>query len=309
MAIQSIKAYVNGSEITLTYNASSGKYEGTATAPNVSTKSEALGYFPVTITATDTASNSTTITHEDANFGNNLKLYVEEKVKPTISITSPAASSYQKTKSVTVEFTVRDDQNGMSTGYSGVNPDTIVLAESGVSVGTLTKTAITGGYRCSYTGNFDDGVHTLTVNASDNDGNAADTKSVSFTVDTVKPDLTNVTIDGSSDATVTTNKTSIVVTGTTNDATSKPISIKIAVGSTTYSDITVNSDGTFSKTISIAQEGTYSFVVTATDQAGNETTVTRSVIVITTAPRFKSVSISPNPADAGTTYQIFVEVY
>lgn len=40
MAIQSVKAVVNGEEVTLTLNASTGKYEATVTAPNISTNSD-----------------------------------------------------------------------------------------------------------------------------------------------------------------------------------------------------------------------------------------------------------------------------
>ena len=63
MAIQSVKAVVNGEEVTLTLNSSTGKYEATVTAPNISTNSDEVtaGYFPVSVTVSDTAGNSTTV--------------------------------------------------------------------------------------------------------------------------------------------------------------------------------------------------------------------------------------------------------
>lgn len=49
-------------------------------------------------------------------------------------------------------------------------------------------------------------------------------------------------------------------------------------------------------------------LITATDTAGNSTSISRTVIYNTTAPKFKSIAISPNPAFAGKTYTISVEV-
>ena len=46
----------------------------------------------------------------------------------------------------------------------------------------------------------------------------------------------------------------------------------------------------------------------ATDSAGKSTTVTRTVTLDTTPPVIKSVTITPNPVDAGKTFVISVEV-
>ena len=42
--------------------------------------------------------------------------------------------------------------------------------------------------------------------------------------------------------------------------------------------------------------------------AGKKTEITRTVTVNTKAPEIRSVTIAPNPADAGETYVITVEV-
>ena len=122
--------------------------------------------------------------------------------------------------------------------------------------------------------------------------------SVTFKIDTVPPVL-NVTspVDG-----LITNNPSLNVAGTTNDATSSPVSVKVNGQS-----VTVGNDGSFSKNITLT-EGSNTVTVVATDSAGKSTTVTRTVTLDTSAPVITSISITPNPVDAGETYIIMVEV-
>ena len=310
MAIQSVKAVVNGEEVTLTLNSSTGKYEATVTAPNISTNSDEVtaGYFPVSVTASDTAGNSTTVDSSDSAFGENLKLYVKEQVKPIITISSPTANEYNVTGSQTISFSISDKSNGQTYGYSGIDRNSIVLSIDGQPVSGLALSEVNGGYCGTYTTTLEDGVHTITVNGTDRDGNAAETASVTFTVDTVKPELTNIQLNGSSGESYETNRASIVVSGVTNDSTSKPVSVSITVNGSDTGDITIGSDGTFSKTVTLEKDGTYTVLITATDTAGNSTSISRTVIYNTTAPKFKSIAISPNPAFAGKTYTISVEV-
>lgn len=89
MSVQSVKATINGTEYTLTYNGTSGKYEATITAPGNSSYPLAGHYYPVTIVAKDDANNSTTVDSTHATFGSAARLTVVEKVKPTISFTAP----------------------------------------------------------------------------------------------------------------------------------------------------------------------------------------------------------------------------
>ena len=71
--------------------------------------------------------------------------------------------------------------------------------------------------------------------------------------------------------------------------------------------MTVNEDGTFSKALTLAA-GTNTITVVATDKAGKQATVTRTVILDTTAPRITDVVLTPNPVDAGKTFIISVTV-
>lgn len=141
------------------------------------------------------------------------------------------------------------------------------------------------------------------MDASDNDGNAAAQKSVAFTVDTVPPTLS---VTAPAEGTVT-NNSSVTVKGTTNDATSSPVKVTIRLNSGAAEEVAVNSDGSFSKALALAP-GINTITVVATDSAGKATTITRTVTLDTGAPVIHSVTLTPNPVDAGRTYIISVEV-
>lgn len=301
-----ISATINGQTYNLTLNESTGKYEATLTAPNASSFPLTDGYYPVTVTATDEAGNVTTATDKHATLGGSLKLYVKEKVKPVITILSPSDGAAIVTSNPEIKFKVLDNVN-QTDGFSGVKASSIALTVGGnvVENSKITKTAVEGGYECTYTPEaaLPDGNCTVTVNASDNDGNAAEAVSCTFKIDTVAPTL-NVTnpADG-----LVTNQTELTVSGVTSDATSSPVTVAIAVGGVDQGAVTVGSDGTFNKVITLAN-GTNEVVITATDASGKVSSITRTVTLKTTAPVIKSVNIIPNPVDGGKTYVISVDV-
>lgn len=301
MSVKTVEATINGQTYTLSLNSTTGKYEATVTAPSKSSYTQSGHYYPVTIKATDDAGNITTATATDENLGTSLRLQVKEKVAPVITVTSPTASAMLTNNKPTIAWKVTDDD-------SGVNPDTIgITIDSGTKItGTsITKTAITGGYECKYTPSsaLSDGSHTIKFDASDYDGNAATQKSVTFKVDTVPPTL-SVTAPANG---LVVNDAAVTVTGTTNDATSSPVTVTVKLNSGTAQAVTVNSDGSFSKSLTLIA-GTNTITVVATDSAGKSTTVTRTVTLDTGAPIIHSVTLTPNPVDAGKTYVISVEV-
>ena len=302
-----VKATVQGQEYTLVYNSATGKYEAQVTAPSSSSYQNNTGhYFPVTITATDDAGNVTTISDTEGSFKDNLKLYVKEQIKPTITGISPSSNAYIGTSNPKIEFTVLDNSNGQTSGFSGINPDSIALTVGGTSVSAsaITKEAVTGGYKCSYTPSsaIADGNCTVTISAKDYDGNASDTASVTFKIDTTPPVL-NVT-SPSTDGTYT-NQPKFTVAGKTSDANSSPVTVAITVNGTSQGAVSVSSDGSFSKEVTLA-EGLNTIVVTSTDKAGKVSTVTRTINLKTTGPVFKTVTISPNPVNCGNSYTISV---
>lgn len=293
MAIKSVKAIVNGVTTTLAYDSASNTYKATLTAPAKSSYNQTNHYYGVQIIATDEAGNSTTVNQSDAILGSKLRLTVKEKTAPIITVSSPTASQLLTSNQPTIAFTVTDDD-------SGVNPDTIKLLIDGTEVSGITKTKTSSGYSCSYKPDtaLADGSHTIVVRASDYDENAATQKSVSFKIDTVPPELSVTTPTDK----LITNKSTVTVAGTTNDATSSPVTLTINGVATTVYD-----DGTFSKDIAL-EDGANTITIVATDGAGRTTTVTRTVTLDTKAPVISDVSLAPNPADVGATYVISVSV-
>ena len=104
-----------------------------------------------------------------------------------------------------------------------------------------------------------------------------------------------------------TNQSACTVKGTTNDATSSPVTVTVKLNSGAAEAVTVGSDGSFNKALTLA-EGTNTIIAVAKDGAGKTTTVTRTVTLNTVAPTIKSVTITPNPVDCGKTFVISVEV-
>ena len=301
MAVKTVQTIINGQTYSLTLNSSTGKYEATVTAPAKSSYNQSGHYYGVTVRATDVAGNTTTKDATDSTLGSSLRLTVKEKVAPVIAIVSPTSGSFSTNNKPTITWKVTDAD-------SGVNPATIgITLDSGSKVtgDTITKTAISGGYQCTYTPTtaLSDGSHTIKLDASDYDGNAAATNTTTFKVDTVPPTLT---VSSPTDKLVT-NKSACTVKGTTNNATSSPVKVTIKLNSGTAEAVTVATDGTFSKDLTLAN-GTNTITVVATDSAGKSTTVTRTVTLDTAAPVIKSVTLTPNPVDAGKTFVIAVEV-
>lgn len=299
MAIKTVRAKVNGTWHNLTYNSSTKKWEASITAPGATSYNLPGGCYDIEVEATNDA--GTTGTASAATL-DGLKLVVREKVAPVITILSPSSGAYVTNSKQPVVFTVIDE-----TGGSGVDLDTLVVKQDGVSAAasTLAKTAVTGGYSITYTpaAALSDGSHTVTIDVSDHDGNAAVQKTTSYTVDTVPPTL-NVTAPETG---LITNSASLTVRGTTNDATSSPVTVKVSLNGVDKGAATVSADGSFTKALTLAN-GSNTIVVTATDAAGKSSSVTRTVTLDTSVPVIQSAAVTPNPVDAGATMLISVVI-
>lgn len=306
MPIQQVRAKINNSWYTLTYNSSTGKYEGTIAAPNITSYNVNTGhYYPVTIEATNMAGTVATKDDTDATIGSSLKLTVKEVTKPTITITAPSAGAYLVSNTPSITIQVRDEVNGSGVKISSLaikvdDGTTITNVSTGVTV-----TAVTNGYDITYVPQaaLSDGSHTVTVNIQDYDGNAATQASRSFTVDTVAPTL-SITYP-SADGTYTANS-ALTASGSTNDATSSPVTVTLKLNGVDQGTVTASS-GTWSKAITLA-EGLNTIVVRSTDLAGKYTEVTRTIYLDTSTPAISVVTITPNPVNAGQSYVIAVTV-
>lgn len=296
MSIKSVKFTLNGQTVDLTLDSASGSYKGTVVAPNTTSWNANSDHkFHGTVVVEDTAGNKATGTVTEFP---GLALRVLEKNKPTVAVTYPTAGAYITSAQPTIKWTVTDPD-------SGIDPATIGIKIDGGSVITtgITKTQTTNGYACEYTPTaaLGEGAHTFSFSVSDNDGNAAAPVSVSVTIDTVPPTL-NITapVEGT-----ITNKSTVQVEGTTNDATSSPVTLKVSVNGAAAKAITVNPDGSFSTSVTLS-EGANTIQVTATDAAGKTTTISRTVTLDTSIPVIQSVTLVPNPVDAGKTYVVTV---
>lgn len=303
MAISKVRVQINGTWTTLTYNEATGAYEATITAPGTTSYNRTGGYYPVTVEATNSAGTVTTVDDTDSKVGNSCKLVVKEKVAPVITITSPTSGARVTNNKQPIVFTVTDESGG-----SGVNINSLVVKQDGTAVAStaIKSTATTNGYTVTYTpaAALSDGEHTVTVDVKDNDGNSATQKSTTYTIDTVAPTL-NITAPAEG---LVTSSTSVVVSGTTNDATSSPVTVTQALDGGTAQPVTVAANGTFTKTWSSLADGEHYVDIVAKDAAGKTSTVRRTFTVDTSAPVVSSITITPNPADAGATMVIKVVV-
>lgn len=303
MAISTVRVQINGTWTNLTYNSSTGAYEATITAPSTTSFTQTKGYYAVTVEAKNTVGTTTTVNDTHSSLGGSCKLYVQEKTAPVATISSPTSGARVTNNKQPVVFTITDESGG-----SGIDPNSIVvmLDDREQDVFGIERTAITNGYRCTFVPGtaLSDGDHRFSVQISDFDGNTSNRAEITFTVDTVAPTL-NIT---SPTEGMSTAATSVTVAGTTNDATSSPVALTMALDSGTAQAVTVASNGSFTKTFSGLTHGSHKVAIVAKDAAGKTTTITRNFTVDTSAPVISKITITPNPADAGSTMKISVVV-
>lgn len=123
MAVKTVQTVINGQTYTLTLNSSTGKYEATVTAPSESSYNQSGHYYPVKVTATDEAGNSTSKDASDSTLGSSLRLTVKEKVAPVIAIVSPTAGSFSTNSKPTITWKVTDADSGVNPATIGITLD------------------------------------------------------------------------------------------------------------------------------------------------------------------------------------------
>lgn len=298
MAISRVRVKINGVWTNLTYNSSTGKYEGTIAAPAATSYNLSGRYYPVTVEAANDAGTVTTKDDSDASLGSSLRLTVKETVKPVITLISPTNGSYIQNSNTPVIFTVLDEANG-----SGVKESSITMKVDGVPA-VLAKSSVTNGYQCTYTpeDSMSDGSHTIVIDAQDNDDNAALQVSASYVIDTVPPTLTL-----SEPTFEITNQPTCIFSGTTNDNLSTPVSVEFILNGEEAGSAAVDTGGNFSKTLTLT-EGENIVNVVSTDKAGRSTTVTKNVKLDTSIPQITNVSFEPNPVSTSQPVKITLEV-
>ncbi len=183
MSLTRVRVKLNGVWTTLTYNASTGRYEGDVTAPPSTSANLPGGYYVLEAEAVNSEGKVASISGTALR---SLRLVVRETVAPTLALLSPPAG-YINTRRPAVVLTASDEAGG-----SGIDPGSFAVVLDGHSqtAGLSTDTAANG-VRLAWTPTADlsEGPHTLSISISDRDGNTS-TINAAYTVDVTPPGLT-----------------------------------------------------------------------------------------------------------------------
>ncbi|MBX9585577.1 MAG: FG-GAP-like repeat-containing protein [Gemmataceae bacterium] len=233
----------------------------------------AEGTYPVTVTATDAAGNAGTSTAAGA--------LVVDTTAPATTVTSDAPDP---TNDAPIPFTVAFSEdvtgftatdvtvtNGTASNFTAVDARTFTVDVTPAGQGAVTVAVPAG----------------AATDAAGNGSTAA--AAVARTFDTVAPTATANAL--------TTNDATPTITGTVNDP---DATITVTVGGQTVTATVTGS--TFSATVPTAlAEGTYDIAVSATDDAGNTGSATRTggLVIDLTAPTGTAATTAADPTNLG----------
>ena len=199
----------------------------------------AAGTNTITMIATDTAGNITTV----------IRLVTQDQAGPVLTVSAPVNGFITNNASLAV--------TGTATAGSGIK--TLTVNGSPVSV-------VAGAFSTNVT--LVAGTNTITVVATDNAGNSTPPVTRSVTLDQDAPVLmVTAPVDK-----LATNNATLTVTGTVTDAGSGIKTVTV-----NGSPVTIGAGGgSFSVNVTLVV-GSNPITVVATDNAGNTTTVTRTI--------------------------------
>lgn len=294
----------NGQELVATYDPQTQLWKATATAPSTSSYLQPDHVYKAEVFAEDQAGNTATVDSTDGTYGAQLKIRVLEKTKPEGQIRTPSNGSVLGVNTQNVLIAVTDN------GGSGLNNasfklkvnDRLIPLKTGEADGyTIEAGSHTdaGKTLVKYTAkNLADGTNKVTFEFADNDGNAGDALTSNFTISTAAPAL-NITSPADN---LLTNSKTVTVAGAATAAVAgvsiAKVVIKIDDGATTTA-VTLGGNGSFSKEITIANDGRHTITIIATDSLGKTTQVMRNVIIDTTKPVITDIKASTTTVDAG----------
>lgn len=294
------EAYImfNGQKVVAQYDERTKTWTATTNAPANSSWSQPDHVYKVEIHAVDAANNKATMTSADPTYGDQLKIRVLEKSKPTATIVSPTQGSVLGASEQDIVLEMSD------AGGSGLNETTVVFTVNGEShAGDLSFTDHEGKRRATYhaTG-LNDGQNTITFRVTDNDGNVSELATTTFVVSTTAPSLT---VDTPTEGLIT-NSNRLTVTGSTT-----PGSDAVTIADVKVNNASVKLSGdrikTFSHEVTLT-DGKNTITVVSTDSIGKATTVTRHVTLDTKAPIITDVVAEATTVDSGGTIKITFKV-
>ncbi len=298
-AIKQAYIMLNGQKVVAQYDEGTKTWSATTNAPADSSWSQPDHVYKVEIHAVDAANNEATMTSEDPTYGDQLKIRVLEKTKPTATIVSPTQSSVLGSKETDIVLEMSD------AGGSGLNETTVVFTvNSQDHKGDLEFTDHEDKRRATYhaTG-LTDGENTITFQVTDNDGNVSELATTTFIVSTAAPSLT---VDTPTEGLIT-NSNKLTVTGSTTPGSSAVTIASVKVNNQSVSLTGSGTKKTFSHEITLV-EGQNTITVVSTDSIGTVTTVTRHVTLDTKAPIITDVHAEAVTVNAGGQVKITFKV-
>ncbi|MCM1327264.1 MAG: Ig-like domain-containing protein [Bacteroidales bacterium] len=298
MSIDSVKIKIKDKYTELVFNETTGVYEAEIEAPDATSYNLAGGYYPITLEVVNSEGMEVSKDDTDAAFGNILRLYVKETVKPIITLKSPSDGSHVQDSSFPIVFSVSDE-----TGGSGVDESSIDLKFDGNSVEVFKQN--TGyGFECTYLpeDSTAEGSHNIQISAKDNDGNSAEPIDISYIIDKTSPTLVVTSPDFS-----VTNQQYCLVSGVTYDNLSNIDFVGIWLNNKKIGDVSVDNDGIFSKEI-LLLEGKNVIHIKSTDKSGRSSAVQKEVQLDTVPPEVYQVNFEPNPLSEKYPVRITLEV-
>ncbi|MBR3645923.1 MAG: hypothetical protein IKN54_05850 [Lachnospiraceae bacterium] len=246
------------------------------------------GLYEYTISATDLVGKNSTIRR-------NILL---DTTPPTLTVTSPDLLGYQNSTSVKVNGSSEDKSGTEAVWYSfgaasmPAKPTSNTKADASWTGNGWTKA--TGTTSWSFTVNGVEGTDkNLYIAAVDTNGAVTTTGAISAVVmvDVTNPTLTETGIGAGTQY----KKADYTLSGTVSDTGSglpATNAVAITVGETTYHPTVT--DGDWSQTIDTTSltEAEYVYTITATDNAGRVSSLTRTVIFDKTAPSITTAEIN-----------------
>ena len=227
--------------------------------------------------------------------------------RPTVTRSLTVTGVDRNPPEITQATVTADGANGTVLGRAGTATVSVAATdEGGVDTVTVNATPLGGStvqlssdggdwYNATVAvdaANATEGTHRLTVNATDEQGQAEVTETVPVTLD-----LTNTTLTVEMPATnVTQNTTTVDVAATATDTLTAVSTVETQLDGGSWHAM-VLSNGTWNRTFSGLADGTHMIALRATDAGGNAGPVrTRSLMVDTSRPTIDTVA----PADGAT---------
>ena len=183
-------------------------------------------------------------------------------IAPTVDIIAPENASWLNTAQPTLQLKLTD------VGI-GVDPDTLSISENTQAI-AVSCTSADDIYRCRPKAALTEGMHTLSIEVSDYAGNLSDPAVIDIGVDTIPPVITMTDpVEG-----FVTNQSAQTLQGKVSE------SVSLTINGTP-----VIQDAVFGFTYPITLvEGTNRYTVSATDKAGNQESLTHTMVLDTIPP-------------------------